>query len=273
MSEIDLKKLSSPFKAEDIEWRIQSSGTSQAGKVWAKCLAYITSRAIMDRLDEVCGPGRWRNEFKPGPVDGVICGISIKIDNEWITKWDGSDNSQVEATKGGLSGAMKRAGVQWGIGRYLYKFDVAWAVISDSGKLSAQLKNKQWFKWDAPSLPKWATPEGDKSNPRGESTEADHAKEGVKCCGDFVADGDKQKTLGAFNKWVVSVTAEVKTTLDDAGTDKFKKYVTDTRKLLEPKKAKPEFVKCPQSSTQTPVADCKLSECFKTCKTAQEATK
>lgn len=49
---------------------------------------------------------------------GVECGISIKIDGEWITKWDAAENTQVEAVKGGRSGAMKRAAVQWGIGRY-----------------------------------------------------------------------------------------------------------------------------------------------------------
>ena len=33
-------------------------------------------------------------------------------DIEWVTEWDGADNSQVEAVEGGLSGATKRAAVQ-----------------------------------------------------------------------------------------------------------------------------------------------------------------
>jgi len=55
---IDLSKLKNVFPPEDIEWRVQSSGEKN-GKPWALVLAYITNRAIMDRFDEVCGPGNW----------------------------------------------------------------------------------------------------------------------------------------------------------------------------------------------------------------------
>ena len=41
-------------------------------------------------------------------------------DGEWIGKSDGADDSNIEAAKGGLSAALKRAAVQWGIARYLY---------------------------------------------------------------------------------------------------------------------------------------------------------
>src|SRR4051812_15570275 len=78
LSVMDLSKLKEPFPAEDIEWRIGQAGESN-GKVWATCLAYLTSRAVMDRLDEVCGPENWQDEYRPGPVGGVICGISIRV--------------------------------------------------------------------------------------------------------------------------------------------------------------------------------------------------
>ena len=70
-------------------------------------MAYVDSRAVQQRFDEVCGPADWRNEFREGPGGGVLCGISVRIDREdgtaeWVTKWDGADNSQVEAVKGGL---------------------------------------------------------------------------------------------------------------------------------------------------------------------------
>ena len=57
-------------------------------------LAYVTNRAIMKRLDTVCGKGNWkRNEYKDLPNNaGVQCGISIKIDGEWVTKWDAAPN-------------------------------------------------------------------------------------------------------------------------------------------------------------------------------------
>src|SRR5512135_1523528 len=43
-----------------------------------------------------------------------ICGISVWYDEKqhWITKWDGADDSQMEAVKGGLSDSMNRAACQ-----------------------------------------------------------------------------------------------------------------------------------------------------------------
>ena len=156
---MNLSELSNKFPASDVEWRVQSSGKTKDGKIWAMVLAYITNRAIMERLDKVCGPESWKNEFKESPAGGVLCGISIKCGDEWVTKWDGAENTAVEAVKGGLSSAMKRAGVQWGIGRYLYSLDVTWANVNPNGKHSGKTKDNTWFKWDAPDLPIWALPE------------------------------------------------------------------------------------------------------------------
>lgn len=46
---MNLDQLDEPFAAEDIEWRIQQSGKTRDGKVWAMVLAYVTNRAIMKR--------------------------------------------------------------------------------------------------------------------------------------------------------------------------------------------------------------------------------
>jgi hypothetical protein len=156
-NELDLARLREPFAPEDIEWRLQQSGEKN-GKIWAWALAYITNRAIMDRLDEVVGPENWRNEYATGPGGGVICGVSIRIDGEWVTKWDGADNTDIEAVKGGLSGAMKRAAVQWGVGRYLYKLDEGWATVHDGGREFGKTKDGKSFRWDPPALPEWALP-------------------------------------------------------------------------------------------------------------------
>ena len=37
----------------------------------------------------------------------------------------------MEAIKGGLSNAMRRAAVQWGIGRYLYDLPQQWVPVDD----------------------------------------------------------------------------------------------------------------------------------------------
>lgn len=159
MNEIQ-EKLKRPFDAQDIEWRVQQSGEKN-GKFWAMVLAYVTNRAIMDRLDEVFGVGGWKNEFLPTPgMDGVMCGISAKIDGEWITKYDGAENTQIEAVKGGLSSSMKRTAVQFGIGRYLYHLEANFAKVvdSDPDAKSAKTKDNKWFKWIPPEMPNFALP-------------------------------------------------------------------------------------------------------------------
>ncbi len=143
---MDLNKFDEPFSPEDIEWRIQQSGKTRDGKVWAMVLAYVTNRAIMKRLDDVCGKAGWRNEYRDIPNNGgVECGISIKIDSEWVTKWDAAENTQVEAVKGGRSGAMKRAAVQWGIGRYR-----PW---HDTGKNDGSIRGRRKNWSDTSTLP------------------------------------------------------------------------------------------------------------------------
>lgn len=165
---MDLNKLKEPFAPSDVSWRIGQVGKNREGKIWAKVLAYIDNRNIQDRLDEVVGPENWRNEYTVGPAGGVLCGLSIRINNEWVTKWDGAENSDIEAVKGGLSDSMKRAAVQWGIGRYLYDLGENWAdVFSDrrEGSHYANCKIKvegkeDWasFHWLPPRLPAFAVP-------------------------------------------------------------------------------------------------------------------
>ena len=128
--------LSKPFAPEDLEWRLQNTNKNKTGGF---AVAYVTNRAIQDRLDDVVGPENWRNEFKPwhgnGKKDAQICGISIYLEErkEWITKWDGAEDTDIESVKGGLSDSMKRAAVQWGVGRVLYKMDLVWVDIEQRG--------------------------------------------------------------------------------------------------------------------------------------------
>jgi hypothetical protein len=162
MFNMDLSLLKKPFPADEIEWRIGRSGVKPDGSPWAMVLAYVTNRAIMDRLDTVCGPENWCNRFDKAPDGGVMCGISIRIGEEWVTKWDGAENTDIEGVKGGLSGAMKRSGVQWGIGRYLYGLEEGFANIHEKGRFRAKAKSNSGqevkFKWDPPALPGWALP-------------------------------------------------------------------------------------------------------------------
>lgn len=161
---MDITKLQAPFGADDIEWRIQQAGSTQAGKLWAIVIPYITNRAIQQRLDDVCGVNGWKNEYTSTPNEkGTLCGISIRFNDEWITKYDGAEDTDIEAVKGGLSSAMKRAAVQWGIGRYLYKYEAA--IVTPQfdkpqtmdGWIMTQAKidgKKQRIYYKRPELPK-----------------------------------------------------------------------------------------------------------------------
>ena len=157
MPEINFRALQDYFAPDAIEWRIQQAGEKH-GRVWAIAVPYVTNRAIQVRLDEVVGPERWRNEFRPGPDGGVMCGLSIRVGDEWVTKWDGAENTDVEGVKGGLSGAMKRAAVQWGIGRYLYTLDETFAHVHDNGRFRGKTRDGTTFRWDPPQLPSEVLP-------------------------------------------------------------------------------------------------------------------
>lgn len=162
---MDLTKLKDKFPSDDIEWRIGSSGIKKDGNIWATCLAYISARAIMNRLDEVCGAENWTPKYTQVSSTGVMCHLAIKICDQWVTKEDGAEHTDFEPFKGGISSALKRAGSVWGIGRYLYELDAGFAEVSPTKqpKMSyAKTKDGKEFYWAPPLLPEWALPPGGK---------------------------------------------------------------------------------------------------------------
>jgi hypothetical protein len=158
MREIRLERLQDRFAEAELEWRLQQAGEKN-GRIWAICVPYVTNRAIQQRLDDVAGADGWKNEYAKGPDGGVLCGISLRVGGEWVTKWDGAENTGIEGVKGGLSAAMKRAAVQWGVGRYLYGLEESFARVSPTGKLRGRTREGKEFRWDPPRLPDWALPE------------------------------------------------------------------------------------------------------------------
>ena len=109
----------------------------------------IQHRAVLDRLDRCVGPLNWTDEYRE-IEGGYICRLGIFTKNGWIYKEDAADKSDIEAIKGGISGALKRAAVKWGIGRDLYYRGVEWADISMEEKQGfhyAETKNKVKFYW------------------------------------------------------------------------------------------------------------------------------
>lgn len=123
----DFSKLSAPFSPDRVSWRV---GPTSQDKKRGQALCYIDARDVMQRLDEVCGMAGWQCRY-PHANGKTVCEIGIKIENEWIWKADGAGDSDVEAEKGALSDAFKRAAVRWGIGRYLYDVASPWVDLND----------------------------------------------------------------------------------------------------------------------------------------------
>lgn len=139
--------LSAPFPTEVIEWRI---GSTTKDKAKGMALAYINARAVMDRLDAVCGPGNWQDRYPHanGKDGKTVCEIGIRIQQpdgsvEWLWKSDGAGDTDFEAEKGALSDAFKRAAVRWGIGRYLYDLDAPWVTLEKEGRFIPEAEKKK----------------------------------------------------------------------------------------------------------------------------------
>ena len=114
MSKIDLSKLSQPTPREWVKVLPAASNKSK------KDLDYITARVCMYILDDAVGLENWSCEYKE--IKGLLmCGVSIRVDGEWITKWSNGTEANFEEDKSIVSNSFKCACVLWGIGRDLYK--------------------------------------------------------------------------------------------------------------------------------------------------------
>lgn len=120
-------QLAAPFPPDRISWRVGK--VTKDGKK-AMALAYLDARDVMKRLDEVMGPANWQRRYTHADKK-TICEIGIKFDGDWIWKADGAGDSDIEAEKGAISDAFKRAAVNFGIGRYLYDVESPWVEINE----------------------------------------------------------------------------------------------------------------------------------------------
>jgi hypothetical protein len=139
-------KLSAPFPTALINWRVGPTNErwrKEGDQLRGQPLCYIDARAVMDRLDSVCGPANWCCNYTPGVGSSIVCNIGLffpvmaadqQVGHQWIFKADGAGATDMEADKGALSDAFKRSAVRWGIGRYLYDIEAPWIVLEQRGK-------------------------------------------------------------------------------------------------------------------------------------------
>lgn len=149
----EFAKLAAPFPADRVSWRV---GPTNKDKTKGMALAYIDARDVMERLDACCGPEGWQCDY-PHANGKTVCRIGIRVGSEWIWKADGAGDTDMEASKGALSDAFKRAAVRWGIGRYLYDVPSPWVEIEQHGK-SYSIKDSE--------LPKLRNTLGGKAEPQ-----------------------------------------------------------------------------------------------------------
>lgn len=133
------ERLKAPFDPKRVSWRVGSITKEQTKGM---ALAYIDARDVMERLDEVVGPSYWQDRYE---VHGnkTICYLSLRVGpehGEWVTKADAAGDSAVEAEKGAISDAFKRAAVKWGIGRYLYDIDSPWVALENKRIVPSEFK-------------------------------------------------------------------------------------------------------------------------------------
>lgn len=142
-----MNALKRPFDPRKISWRV---GATTKDKSKGIALAYIDARDVMHRLDEVFGLN-WQCLYSHAEAK-TICKIGVKVDGEWIWRAGGAGDTDIEAEKGAISDAFKRAAVLWGIGQYLYSLPNNWVELTAKGNTHVLSH--------PPSLPAWATPEG-----------------------------------------------------------------------------------------------------------------
>lgn len=142
---MNISLLFAPFPRASVHWRVQGQPFERNGNWSAMALAYIDARDVMDRLDDACGPENWQSEITETAKGRVVCRLGIRMGDEWVWKSDGAGDTAVEGEKGGISDALKRAAVSWGVGRYLYRLSSPWVPCEINNKGG----KTYWKKWAA----------------------------------------------------------------------------------------------------------------------------
>lgn len=169
------KMLREPFSIRHISWRV-GMRRNVDGVQMGQALPYLDNRSIQNRLDKVLGPAGWHNAYTEistaNRLLAVRCKLAVKVGEQWIEKEDAaqldapSNNGDRDISiKGAYSDAMKRAAVQWGVGRYLYGFDAPWVPLTEDGQLT-----------EIPRLPAAYLPESERQYSAEAAEEVDTAK-------------------------------------------------------------------------------------------------
>lgn len=111
-----------------------------------KMMSFLNARQVMDRLDGIVGPGNWESRVRVVRAEHPVS-VAVGLGIYGVWKWDvgysnnpdqvdefierldtetgeikqvRNPNFEEEPLKAATSDGIKRAGVHWGIGRFLY---------------------------------------------------------------------------------------------------------------------------------------------------------
>ncbi len=140
------------------QWRVQSRNKD---KTKAICTSYIDARDVMNVLDKYCTYG-WQTDVKE-LAGFIFYGIGIEIPefnaegnptgfSSTLWRWDTgarieddkTDNMYEQAGKSASSDALKRAAVQWGVGRFLYDLDTVTLPCDQYGNVVDESGKRVW---------------------------------------------------------------------------------------------------------------------------------
>ena len=143
-------ELAKPFKPSDLQWRVEAVSEDRKR---ALVRAHLDSRAIMDRLDSLVGPGGWQDAYD---LDNERAQAKCRLTILGVAKEDVGearpatpDSDRPASIKAAVADALKRAAVKFGIGRYLTRLEPTWVDYDPERRRPLEL----------PALPEWAVPE------------------------------------------------------------------------------------------------------------------
>jgi len=140
------------------QWRVQSRNKD---KTKAICSAYIDARDVMNTLDKYCEHG-WQTDVKE-LAGFIFYGIGVEVPeltsegkisgfSTTLWRWDTGariednekDNMYEQAGKSAASDALKRAAVQWGVGRFLYDLPTVTLPCDQYGNVVDERGERVW---------------------------------------------------------------------------------------------------------------------------------
>ena len=165
-----LPLLRRPFPPEALNFKIQAQDRGDPPR-WGQVVSYLNARDVSGRLNAVCG-GRWharhrplaaelrpvlvgnQGQVRPDPTVFVVCSLNVfgVIREDVGEACD--DPQRVRAPKAAYSDALKRAGVQFGLGHVVYAMPRRFMNVGGGverlpikgGRLRLSADNERWLR-------------------------------------------------------------------------------------------------------------------------------